>query len=125
MEILRARTLGMCMGVRRAERIAREAAKRGRVEGRPVFTYGPLIHNPQAVEALAEIGVGVLDCGRFEAGELDALASGAIVVIRAHGAPRKTLERLAILGASVVDATCPRVSGGTLLRSKNPLISRI
>jgi 4-hydroxy-3-methylbut-2-enyl diphosphate reductase len=97
------------MGVRRAERIARDAAEKGRLVGRSVFTYGPLIHNPQAIEELGKIGVGVLDCDRFESGELDDLATGSIVVIRAHGASQKTFDHLSSIGATVIDATCPRV----------------
>ena len=99
----------MCMGVRRAEDKAKKAAERSRELGKPVFTYGPLIHNPQAVRALEDLGVKVLDPEAFERGELDQTASGSIVVIRAHGAPPEALLRLESLDAEVVDATCPRV----------------
>ncbi|MDX9828237.1 MAG: 4-hydroxy-3-methylbut-2-enyl diphosphate reductase [Spirochaetia bacterium] len=109
MKIVRAQVLGMCMGVRRAEENARKAAKRAKELSKSVFTYGPLIHNPQAVSALESLGVRVLDPEAFERGELDGIVNNAIVVIRAHGAPPEALYRLASLGAEVVDATCPRV----------------
>lgn len=109
MEIIRAELLGMCMGVRRAESAAREAAGQGRRQGRKVFTYGPLIHNPQAVAALEKAGVAVLDPERFDSGALDEIVRGAIVVIRAHGAPPAVFEHLKRLEASIVDATCPLV----------------
>lgn len=109
MIIRRASVLGMCMGVRRAETLARQAAEFGKVRGKRVFTYGPLIHNPQAVEGLQAVGAKALDVEAFEEGRLDDIAADSIVVIRAHGAPPKTFEHLASLGAEIVDATCPRV----------------
>ncbi len=109
MMIVRAGVLGMCMGVRRAEASARQAAEEGKRKGRAVFTYGPLIHNPQAVAALEKAGVSVLDPEEFDSGSLDDKAAGSIVVIRAHGAPPEAFSHLSRLGAEIVDATCPRV----------------
>jgi len=109
MIIIRATVLGMCMGVRRAGGTARRAAVEGKRLGRRVFTYGPLIHNPQAVAELERAGVSVLDTKAFDRGELDGEAAGSIVVIRAHGAPPEVFEHLRRLQATVVDATCPRV----------------
>ncbi|MEN6492169.1 MAG: 4-hydroxy-3-methylbut-2-enyl diphosphate reductase [Rectinema sp.] len=110
MQIIRARVLGMCMGVRRAEELAREAATKAFQEGSRVYTYGPLIHNPQAVADLESLGVHVLDAKAIETGtgELPDLKNAA-VVIRAHGASLAALSRLHELGASIIDATCPRV----------------
>lgn len=109
MIIMRATVLGMCVGVRRASETARRAAAEGRRLGRRVFTYGPLIHNPQAVAELERAGLAVLETKAFDRGELDGEAAGGIVVIRAHGAPPEVFEHLRRLGATVVDATCPRV----------------
>jgi (E)-4-hydroxy-3-methyl-but-2-enyl pyrophosphate reductase (IPP and DMAPP forming) len=89
------------MGVRRAVELAqRESAK---ADSR-VFTLGPLIHNPQAVAQLEAEGIHAL-----AEDELDGRVAGASVVIRAHGVPPQLRERLVRLGASIVDATCPRV----------------
>jgi len=73
MKVVVARHAGVCYGVERALKMAREAAD----AGGPVTTLGPLIHNPQAVAALMERGVAV-------AGTLDEIESGT-VVIRSHG----------------------------------------
>jgi 4-hydroxy-3-methylbut-2-enyl diphosphate reductase len=98
------------MGVRRADELAREAARDAARTGRRVYTYGPLIHNPQAVADLESLGVHVLDVKAIETGteELPDLKN-AVVVIRAHGASREALSRMEELGARIVDATCPRV----------------
>ena len=50
MEIKLAKTAGFCMGVRRAVDIVLEIAQHE--TGRSIYTYGPLIHNPQTIELL-------------------------------------------------------------------------
>lgn len=104
LKIVRADILGYCMGVRRAV----EAAERALLESpvRPVYTYGPLIHNPQALERLSSVGVVTLG-GAFES--LPADFAGASVIIRAHGVPPAERKILEERHAKVVDATCPRV----------------
>jgi 4-hydroxy-3-methylbut-2-enyl diphosphate reductase len=109
MTVLRAKVHGMCMGVRRAELNARQAAAEGGSTDRAVYTYGPLIHNPQAVAELKKSGVDVLNVDEFESGRLDGMIAGSIVIIRAHGAPPEVFGHLEKAGAKVIDATCPRV----------------
>jgi 4-hydroxy-3-methylbut-2-en-1-yl diphosphate reductase len=112
--VVRASVLGRCMGVRRAVELALETARRER--GAPVYTIGPLIHNPQAVRELADEGVVAISEADLD-GRVAGVASlagiaslaGAAVVIRAHGVPPALRERLEALGARIVDATCPRV----------------
>lgn len=86
------------MGVRRAVEMVLDAANRQ--EG-PIYTYGPLIHNPQVLEILAEKGVTVL---RDIAG-----AAPGTVIIRAHGIPPQAKQTLIDAGYNIIDATCPRV----------------
>jgi 4-hydroxy-3-methylbut-2-enyl diphosphate reductase len=93
-----ARHAGVCYGVERALKLADEAA----ATGRPVHTLGPLIHNPQAVEALRARGVEVAD--RF-----DHVDEG-ILVIRTHGVDSAIIAAAGESGLDVVDATCPFVS---------------
>src|SRR5512133_3701683 len=93
-----ARYAGVCYGVERALRLAEEAAERGTV----VHTLGPLIHNPQAVEALRAKGVEVAAC-------LDEVGSGTLV-IRSHGVDPAIIATARDKGLDVVDATCPHVS---------------
>jgi len=90
---------GFCFGVRRAVRMAYEAAER---ESGPVFTLGPLIHNPQVVERLREKGVEVAS-NHME------IPEGATVIIRSHGVPLEVMEHLNERGIRVIDATCPFV----------------
>ncbi|MDF1553108.1 MAG: 4-hydroxy-3-methylbut-2-enyl diphosphate reductase [Deferrisomatales bacterium] len=99
MEIVVARSAGFCMGVRRAVGIAREAAAEEQGE---VFTNGPLIHNPQALEKLRR--EGVIPLGDEEA------VPPAAVIVRAHGIPPETRDRLQRQATRVVDATCPKVA---------------
>jgi len=93
------------MGVRRAVELACTQAN---CPGR-VYTLGPLIHNPQALEDLKRRGVAILD----EAGLPDNL-SDAVVIIRAHGISPQTEAELHRRGAAVVDATCPKVKASQL-----------
>ena len=57
MKVKLAKTAGFCMGVRRAMNIVLDAAnsKKGKL-----YTYGPLVHNPQAVEMLKHKGVEII-----------------------------------------------------------------
>ncbi len=67
----------------------------------PIYTYGPLIHNPQVLELCAEKGIKILD-------SIPEQGSGT-VLIRAHGVPPQIKTRLEAAGFTVVDTTCPRV----------------
>ncbi|MBW2619053.1 MAG: 4-hydroxy-3-methylbut-2-enyl diphosphate reductase, partial [Deltaproteobacteria bacterium] len=99
MKVRQARTAGFCMGVRRAvELVLEEASHRPG----PIVTYGPLIHNNQVLELLANKGVRVVD-------DLDQLTGDETAVIRAHGVPPEIKAHLRRAAGRVVDATCPRV----------------
>jgi 4-hydroxy-3-methylbut-2-enyl diphosphate reductase len=103
MRIKLAKTAGFCPGVRRAMNLILEAANK---ENGPLYTYGPLIHNPQAIEMLASKGVQVLQPGDI----LPTGEEGAYVIIRSHGVSPDERKKILGLGARVGDATCPRVS---------------
>ncbi len=102
--IIRADIMGYCMGVRRAV----EAAEQALLDNprRPVYTYGPLIHNPSALERLSAAGVVVVGTGGTP---LPSDFAGASVVVRAHGIPPLERDELARRHAQIIDATCPRV----------------
>lgn len=98
MKVHVARHAGVCYGVERALKLANEAAD----AGVPVRTFGPLIHNPQAVDDLRDRGIEVV-------GSIDELDEG-ILVIRTHGVDPALIEAAGAKGLHVVDATCPFVS---------------
>jgi 4-hydroxy-3-methylbut-2-enyl diphosphate reductase len=67
-----------------------------------IYTYGPLIHNPQVLELLRERGITVLQPGEN--------TPKGLVVIRAHGIPPQEQRELEAVGGRIIDATCPRVA---------------
>ena len=99
MRVQIARKAGFCMGVRRAMRLALKAAETSKA---PVYTYGPLIHNPQALELLEKLGIRDLK-------KMSGVEKG-VVIIRAHGIPPEEKESLFKAGFEVLDGTCPRVA---------------
>lgn len=98
MKVRLAESAGFCYGVRKAMDCVLHVS-RGQ---EAIYTLGPLIHNPQAIEMLESRNV-------FVAGEIDESLRGKTVVIRAHGVPPDVMKRLEEVGAEIVDATCPNV----------------
>src|SRR5208337_4899108 len=99
MKVVLARTAGFCIGVKRALEMVLEAINETPTQ---IYTYGPLIHNPQVLELLRERGITVLKPG-------DAVPQG-LVVIRAHGIPPRDRRQLEGGASRIIDATCPRVA---------------
>jgi 4-hydroxy-3-methylbut-2-enyl diphosphate reductase len=93
-----ARHAGVCYGVERALNLAEEAA----TQEQTVHTLGPLIHNPQAVMELDELGVKA-------AAALDEVSDGTLI-IRSHGVDPAIIATAESQGLDVVDATCPFVT---------------
>jgi (E)-4-hydroxy-3-methyl-but-2-enyl pyrophosphate reductase len=96
---------GFCFGVRRALAMARET-KRKAFPGSigmdlPIFTFGPLVHNPQVQKDLENEGIQSVE-------SLEGLDRG-FIIIRSHGAPPDFAEEASRRGLHVVDATCPLV----------------
>jgi 4-hydroxy-3-methylbut-2-enyl diphosphate reductase len=117
MNIVRAKILGFCSGVRRAVDLAyaettphpsgahsQDAHSRG-----PIYTLGPLIHNPQVLEELKRRGMETLS-----EDNLPEALHGASVIIRAHGISPQTEAELRKQGAAVIDATCAKVKSSQL-----------
>lgn len=103
MNVIKADTLGYCMGVRRAVESAEVALKE--YKEKKVYSLGSLIHNTVALEELEQKGLRVL-----EEKDLEAIDSNTVVVIRAHGISPKVKAKIENQKASVIDATCPRVT---------------
>jgi len=96
MKILMAENAGFCFGVKRAIRIASEVARHGKV-----YTFGPLIHNPQVVSRLKAKGVEPIE-------DIDQVKTGKLL-IRAHGVSLELRRKLVAQELEIVDATCPIV----------------
>ncbi len=101
MKVIVAKTAGFCFGVKRAVEQVYEQIEKAE---KPVYTYGPIIHNEFVVKDLEEKGVRVLNTEE----ELAALTDG-IVVIRSHGVGKHIYDLLEKHHITVVDATCPFV----------------
>ena len=99
MKVELARSAGFCYGVRRAVRMAEEAA----AQGMPCVMLGPIIHNSDVIRYLEKRGVGLIQCP-------EQAPEGAAVIIRSHGEGKAVHEALAHRGCPVIDATCPNVS---------------
>lgn len=98
MQVIKARELGFCMGVRRAVDMMEEAAS----DLGPITSLGSTVHNPQVVDKLRARGVDVI-------ATLDAVDARP-VAITAHGVAPSVLRELEARGATVVDTTCPIVT---------------
>jgi len=102
-EIRVARHAGFCFGVKRAVQMAFDAASQrdARRERAPIYTLGPLIHNPQVVRKLEKMGIHPVST-------VDETQRG-MLIIRSHGVPPQVLEDAVAQGMEIIDATCPFV----------------
>lgn len=97
MKITLAKRAGFCFGVKRATQMAFEAADKGG----ETYTLGPIIHSPQVVQRLEQMGVKVIN-------DVEQLDSGT-VIIRSHGVTSDELEAAVQKEMEIIDATCPFV----------------
>ena len=102
MKVTVAKSARFCFSVKRAVDMVYEQIEDAKE--RPIYTYGPIIHNEEVVKELAEKGVRVI----AEDEDLHGLEPGT-VIIRSHGVGRKVKEDLENAGFTIVDATCPFV----------------
>ena len=102
MEIILAEHAGFCFGVKKAVDTVYEQVEH---KDKKIYTYGPIIHNEEVVKDLESKGVEVVKSPE----DLSNVADNGTIVIRAHGIPRETEEKIKNTGISYVDATCPFV----------------
>ena len=96
MQIIHARHLGMCFGVRDAIALAHAEVETG-----PLTILGELVHNATVSDDLRARGIAI---------EHDlAKVTTATVMVTAHGASERTLAATRALGLRIVEATCPLV----------------
>lgn len=93
-----AKSAGFCFGVSRSVKMAEEmlAAEQN------CYSLGELIHNDDVVQHLRSEGLTVVDGP-------EQIPQGASVIIRSHGVSRAEFEAVQHTGATVYDATCPKV----------------
>lgn len=96
MEMLIAKYAGFCFGVERAIKFVYD-----NINIKPLYTYGPIIHNRQVVDELNTKGCQVLE-------NLDGITNGT-VVIRSHGVSPDIYKQISNNGLQFIDATCPYV----------------
>jgi 4-hydroxy-3-methylbut-2-en-1-yl diphosphate reductase len=97
MKVNQARSAGFCFGVKRAITIALDTA----ASGSAVYMLGEIVHNEDVVSQVEKAGIRKIS--RLGNGK------GKVLLIRAHGAPRKIIHDAKKSGYRVVDATCPMV----------------
>jgi len=97
MKINVAKSSGFCFGVRRAIDISEDLAK-GK---KSVYVLGDIVHNTFVVQDLTQKGIKKVKRIRP--------SKNSILIIRAHGAPKKIFEKAKTCGYRIVDATCPKV----------------
>ena len=98
MDIEVSKYAGFCFGVERAINLVKSAAKKKS----KLYTFGPLIHNPQVVKNLEDKGVKVIN-------QLDKVEPNSTVVIRSHGVTKDYRKKLKQKNVDILDATCPYV----------------
>ena len=92
---------GFCGGVIRAISTAEDFLAKG--EGR-LWSLGAIVHNEEELTRLKSRGLATVDHDG-----LDKLGPDSTVLIRAHGEPPATYDRLKAAGLQVIDCTCPVV----------------
>jgi 4-hydroxy-3-methylbut-2-enyl diphosphate reductase len=97
MKVLVAEKCGFCHGVRNAISVA-EKTLADQKDSNPVYSFGPIIHNTDEVERLAQLGLKTVD-------KAEEIRSGT-VLIRSHGAAPEQIAGLKEKGLNIVDATC-------------------
>lgn len=99
MEIVVAKMAGYCFGVKRALKSIDELVEKGVT---PIYTYGPIIHNPQVVKFYDNKGVKVIN-------SIDELIPRSNVVIRTHGITKQEYRLIQEKECIIFDKTCPFV----------------
>ncbi len=100
MNIIVAPSAGFCFGVKRAVKMAIDAAETCKPPEK-LNTLGPIIHNPQVVKSLEEKGI-------YPMNGISGSGCGTII-IRSHGVKSDIMKRLKSKKVKIIDATCPFV----------------
>ena len=105
MKTILAKYSGFCSGVERSAKFTQNNCYR-----RPIYTWGPLIHNDQFVNHLAKLGIKKTE--NFNT------IKNATVIVRSHGIKKGDMKKIKNLAYEVIDGTCPNVTRVQNLASK-------
>ncbi|MFN3966830.1 MAG: 4-hydroxy-3-methylbut-2-enyl diphosphate reductase [Endomicrobiia bacterium] len=94
-KIVISKKAGFCPGVKKAVYLAETLSKKYPV---PIYTAGPLIHNPLEIKRLSKIGIKPIS-------NIEKIKRGTLI-IRTHGLPKDTIYRLKKKNLNIIDATC-------------------
>ncbi len=98
MRIIQAEHSGFCFGVKRAIELAVLEVNQS---NKNLYSYGPLIHNSQAVEALTKKGIiPIKNISEIESGR---------IIIRSHGVGEEVINDFKNKNIEIIDTTCPYV----------------
>ncbi len=82
MNIIVAKHAGFCSGVKRAIETTEETALNDKA-----YVYGQLVHNERVIEDLEKKGIKFVE-------DIDDIPENAVTVLRAHGEPGITYQKL-------------------------------
>ena len=109
MKLFVAQSAGFCFGVKRAMEMALEAVKK---YPKDLYSLGPLIHNPQAVTFLEQLGVKARN-------QIEKIPKG-VVIFRSHGVSLRDLKKAREKKLHIIDATCPIVKKAQFFAKRCP-----
>ena len=95
--------MGFCPGVKRAWGLVSREAGSSSAREKNIYILGELIHNKQAIGKLGKWGIKTIN-------SLNEIKGKGVVIIRAHGEPPQTFQKLKNLKLKVIDTTCPSVA---------------
>ncbi|MDA3815188.1 MAG: 4-hydroxy-3-methylbut-2-enyl diphosphate reductase [Patescibacteria group bacterium] len=100
MKITVAKKSGFCFGVNRAVEMARKGLGKN---AKPVFSLGPIIHNPDFIAELEREGMKVIES--IDEVNMD----DGYFIIRSHGTTSEIIESAKRKGLEIINTTCPFV----------------
>jgi (E)-4-hydroxy-3-methyl-but-2-enyl pyrophosphate reductase len=100
LEILRAKNIGFCFGVKRAINKANKVIKE--INNEEIYMLGEIIHNPQVIKEFKKKGIRIVD-------EVSQVPSKKYLITRAHGISTYEIEIAKQNNIRLIDTTCPYV----------------
>lgn len=100
-KVIIAQSTGFCKGVKRAVEIAERTLAEN--PGRKVYSLGPVIHNPAAMQRLAGLGLKT-------AGTVAGIPARSVLILPSHGTPGSVIAEASAKKLKLVDVTCPHVA---------------